>query len=102
MQTEQILSVPRGRGAAGKYHSARNGVKHGLFTSELFLAEGEKPECQALRRALYEHFSPASPMQHVAFDRVVCCCWRGKLATRLEMNRLKTHFELENAENSRD
>jgi hypothetical protein len=32
-------------------------------------------------------------MQQIGFDRVLCCCWRCKLATRLEMNRLKPQFD---------
>ncbi len=88
------------KSAAGKCHSAHNAVKHGIFANEIFVTEREKPEFEALRHQLYDQFAPATPMQHCAFDRVLCCCWRGKLATRLEMNRLKAHLECEAAENA--
>jgi hypothetical protein len=84
--------------AAGKHHSARNAMKHGIFASELFLSDEEKPEFEELSSALRGQFAPTTPMQEIAFGRVARGCWRCRLATRLEMSRLKAHFDLDHAE----
>ena len=36
--------------------------------------------------------SPASALQQIAFDRIVNCCWRLKLAIRLEAKRLQAQL----------
>ena len=86
----------------GKRHSARNAIKHGIFANELILTDREKPDFDELRRAFQRQFAPASPMQEMAFDRILCNVWRSKLATRLEMNRMKAYFDREQAEKSAD
>ena len=83
---------------AGKAQSARNGLKHGIFAKELFLSDEEKPEFEELNSALRSQFNPATPMQEIAFGRVICACWRCRLATRLEMNRIKKYSDFELAE----
>ena len=82
----------------GKAQSARNALKHGIFTKELFLSEEEKPEFEDLSNALRSQFKPATPMQEIAFGRVACSCWRCRLATRLEMSRIKKYLDLDLAE----
>ncbi len=69
---------------AGKAQSARNGLKHGIFAKELFLSDEEKPEFEELNNALRSQFKPATPMQEIAFGRVVVPYWRCRLACRLE------------------
>jgi hypothetical protein len=78
----------------GKEHSRLNATKHGIFARELLVSDEDKPEFAALRSALRNQLQPASALQQIGFDRIVCSCWRCKLATRLEMKRLKAHFEL--------
>jgi hypothetical protein len=87
---------------AGKRHSAHNAIKHGICSRELALTDRDRPEFEALRKLLRDQFAPASPMQEMAFDRMLCSCWRCKLATRLEMNRLTAHFDREEKEGSAD
>ncbi|MGH9543756.1 MAG: hypothetical protein ACRD23_00925 [Terriglobales bacterium] len=86
------------RSAAGKRHSGRNAWKHGLFSSELFLTDQERPEFEELSNSLRGQFAPATPMQEIAFERVAVGCWRCRLATRLEMTYLKAHFDLNQAD----
>ena len=83
---------------AGKAQSARNGLKHGIFAKELFLSDEEKPEFEELNNALRSQFKPATAMQEIGFGLVVCACWRCRLATRLEMNRIKKYSDLDLAE----
>jgi hypothetical protein len=80
---------PRGeRSPAGKLSARLNAVKDGFFAKELALTESEKLELQFLRRALCAELSPATALQNVAFEKVVCCVWRTKLAVRLETRRM--------------
>jgi hypothetical protein len=37
--------------------------------------------------------APHSALQHIGFEQIVTCCWRCKLAIRLEMHRLEVHFK---------
>ena len=86
--------------SAGKRRSARNALKHGILARELLVSDHERPEFESLSKALRGQFAPATAMQEMAFGLVVCCCWRCKLTIRLEMNRLKMHFDI--AEGSPD
>jgi hypothetical protein len=70
--------------AIGKRHSRMNSYKHGFFAKELQFSEQERPEFEALRDNLSHQFEPATPMQQIALDKIVCCCWRCKLALRIE------------------
>ena len=72
------------RTGAGKCHSRMNSCQHGFFAKELQVGEEERPEFGALRDSLSQQFAPATPMQEIAFDKIVCCCWRCKLALRIE------------------
>lgn len=78
----------------GRERSKLNAWKHGIFARELLVADEDKPEFAALRSALRDQLQPASALQQIGFDRILSSCWRYKLATRLEMKRLKAHFEL--------
>jgi hypothetical protein len=44
------------------------------------------------RKVLFNGLAPETPLQRVAFEQVVCCCWRCKLAARVEARMLKSHF----------
>jgi hypothetical protein len=78
---------------AGKRISSHNSLKHGLFARELIISEAEKAEVGFLRRALYAELVPKTALQNIAFDEVVCCTWRVKLAARLEMRRTAALFD---------
>jgi hypothetical protein len=69
---------------AGKRRAQMNSLKHGFFAKELQFGEEERLEFEALRESLSQQFAPAKPMQQIAFDKIVCCCWRCKVALRME------------------
>ena len=73
---------------AAKNNSSRNSLKHGFFACELVLSDADKATLEALRRTLYAQLVPKTPLQQIACEEIVCCCWRCKLAARLEMRRL--------------
>jgi hypothetical protein len=81
------------RTPANKKISARNSLKHGLFSRELIVSEAETPEFEALRRRLYAQLLPNTALQHIGFEEVVCCCWRCRLAVRSEMQHLRRFVE---------
>ena len=76
----------------GKRRSKRNATKHGVLARELVVNESDKPEFEALRNALHEQLSPATPLQNVGFERILSSVWRSKLALRLEGKRLEAVF----------
>jgi hypothetical protein len=57
--------------------------------------EGEKQVFEAARTALQEQLRPSTPLQQIAFERVVCCSWRVRLATRMEARRLGFQSDLQ-------
>jgi hypothetical protein len=69
---------------AGKRRAQMNSLKHGFFARELQIAEEDRPEYEALNEELLQQYAPATPMQQIGFDKIVCCCWRCKLALRME------------------
>ena len=71
----------------GKYHSRCNAVKHGFYSKELRISDSEAPEYKEMRTGLAADLEPCTTVQWIAFDIVAVCCWRCKLALRLE-NRL--------------
>ena len=73
----------------GKQRARANSSKHSILTRELVIDEKEKVDFDALRNTLYSQLSPASALQQIAFDRIVNCCWRLKLAIRLRPNGCK-------------
>jgi hypothetical protein len=79
---------------SGKQRVKFNAQKHGIFTRELVVSEDEKPDFEALRRSLHDQLHPASTLQKIGCERIVCCCWRCRLAARLEMRRLNAYLEL--------
>lgn len=73
---------------SGKDRVRRNAVKHGLFAREIYLLEEEKAEFQTLRRGIFAQLAPKTSLQNLAFEEIVCCVWRCKLAARLETSNL--------------
>jgi hypothetical protein len=73
----------------------RNPRKIGLFAKELILTDEEKAEFQALSRALRVQLQPSTTLQYIGLDRIVCCCWRCKLALRREMQRFEMSSNLQ-------
>ena len=69
-----------------------NALRHGFYSRELTVSEPDKRDFEALRESLLAQLAPRSALQYVGFEQIVTCCWRSKLAVRLEMHRLKVHF----------
>jgi hypothetical protein len=62
----------------------RNALKSEFYTRELVVNPEEQPEFEALRKSLRDQFTPATTMQQLSFEEIVCLYWRCKLALRLE------------------
>ena len=74
--------------AEGKKHSSANAVKHGLFTTELFVPEQEREYFKQLRQALAADLEPDSVLLWILFDDLVSLAWRWKMALRLEQGEM--------------
>jgi len=53
--------------------------------------EPDRRDFETLRESLLVQLAPRSALQHIGFEQIVTCCWRCKLAIRLEMHRVKAH-----------
>jgi hypothetical protein len=84
--------------SAGKDYSKRNALKHGFYSRELLVTKNEGPELRALRLNLLRQLAPTTPLQHIGFEHVVTCCWRCKLALRLEARLLESLLAGQNCE----
>src|SRR6266567_1668927 len=76
----------------GKRHVRLNALKHGFYAHELTVSEADKRDFEMLRESLRVQLAPRSALQDIGFEQIVTCCWRCKLAIRLEMHRRKVHF----------
>jgi hypothetical protein len=83
----------------GKRDSRCNAVKHGLYSKELFVAEADRPEFEQMRVGLKAQLKPNTTLQWSAYDYVVACQWRCKLALRLEHPQFARQFQEEQPEN---
>jgi len=87
----------------GKQRSKRNATKHSILSRELLISDADKNEFEVLRSELQDQFSPATTLQRIAFDRILCALWKQKLAVRLDAQRLKEvsdQFKNENSDNT--
>src|SRR5947209_7061350 len=84
----------------GKQRVRTNALKHGLFSRELMITDEEKSDFQQLQRMLCEQLNPATALQHVAFEKIVICCWRCKLAMRFEMRRVRAQLDFDSQDYS--
>ncbi len=69
---------------AGKRRARMNSLKHGFFAKELQIAEEDRPEYQDMRDGILLHYVATTPLQQIAVEKIACCCWRCKLALRIE------------------
>jgi hypothetical protein len=77
---------------AGKRRVGLNALKHGLYARELAVSELDRPDFEMLRESLRLQLAPRTALQDIAFEQLLACSWRNKLALRLEMHRLKDHL----------
>jgi hypothetical protein len=78
------LSSTGPRTDAGKQTVSRNAVVHGLAAKKLFLSTEDKPQFEALRDALAEHYSPATAHEHALLEELVEAKWRCRTARIME------------------
>ena len=72
----------------GKQFSRQNARRHGLFSCELLVSDHDRPEFEELRGELASQLKPKTPLQEIAFQSILSCCWRCKLAHRLEAKQI--------------
>jgi hypothetical protein len=72
------------RSEVGKRIYTNNAPKTGLYARELLVNPEDQHEFETLRQELRRQFTPATSMQEISFEQIVCFCWRCKLALRLE------------------
>ena len=61
---------------AGKERSARNAIKHGLFTDILLLPHEDGAALAMLKNNLHADFRPVTHMQAIVIDRLAMLIWR--------------------------
>lgn len=76
----------------GKRNSSASAVKHGFYSRELRVSESDMPDFEMCRQALQAQLARSTPLQDIAVERIVACCWINKLALRLQMHQLKRHL----------
>jgi hypothetical protein len=84
----------------GKRMSSRNALKSGFFATELQLSGADKTELEGLRRVLVAELVPMTLLQSIALEKVVCCTWRLKLATRHEGQQLSAKNDTQKEDES--
>jgi hypothetical protein len=77
----------------GKTYSAKNAIKHGLFSGQMmdFLSHGEDPtEYEEILNGLCVKYQPSGMAEKLEVERIALCWWRLKRAWRYEnaMNRV--------------
>jgi len=77
----------------GKAYSARNAIKHGLFSGQMmdFVSHGEDPtEYEEVLNGLRAKYQPMGTAEELEVERIALCWWRLKRAWRYEnaMNRV--------------
>jgi hypothetical protein len=77
----------------GKNYSCRNSLKHGFYSKELLVSDADAPEFQEMCSALEGEAKPETKFQELAFDHVVACFWRTKIAARLEGRQFARQLE---------
>jgi hypothetical protein len=95
---KNALKSPGPTTARGKSYSRNNARKHGLYSRELFVPEADNPEFQKMRVDLEADLKPGTTLQRFAFDYVVACHWRCKLAARLEFRQFAHQLQDEQPE----
>jgi hypothetical protein len=81
------------RTAQGKSRSRDNAVKHGLFLREVKVSDSDLPGFEELRSGLLAQLTPSTPLQRLAFERLVASSWIYKLALRQQMSGLQAPLE---------
>ena len=67
---------------AGKQRSRLSALTHGLYVREVVLSNEDHGVLDALREDLQYQLNPSTPLQALAFDRLVVCAWNCSRAVR--------------------
>ena len=78
---------------SGKRNSSRNALKHGLFSSQLDISEGDRGEYERWKRDLQADLKPSGTLQESVFDDVVCSGWRYRIALRWEQQLIQKRLK---------
>jgi len=79
--------------AIGKRRVRLNALKHGLYSRELAISDADKPDFDSLRESLRDQLAPRTALQDLAFEKIVVCSWRCRLAVRHEVHQLNFHLK---------
>src|SRR5271157_3220799 len=73
---------------AGKNHSRRNALKHGVLASALLVTKGggteDAAEFEELLHALNQDLAPVGRLEEMMVEKIAVCSWRQKRALRYE------------------
>ena len=82
----QLSTGPRTE--AGKNHSRRNALKHGVLASALLVTKGggteDAAEFEELLHALNRDLAPVGRLEEMLVEKIAVCWWRQKRALRYE------------------
>src|SRR5271157_2208565 len=82
----QLSTGPRTE--AGKNHSRRNALKHGVLASALLVTKGggaeDAAEFEELLHALNRDLAPVGRLEEMLVEKIAVCSWRQKRALRYE------------------
>jgi hypothetical protein len=74
-----------------------NSLKHGFFSREVFIKQGDgkenRVEFDRLAESLMEDLQPKGTFERLLFDRILVCCWRLKRVLRYEMGVLRSQLD---------
>jgi hypothetical protein len=97
------------RTEAGKNHSRRNAVRHGVLASALLIREGDGAEDAGefakLLRELRDDLQPVGAVEEMLVEKIAVCWWRQQRALRCEaelVRRASVHEERSDLEKSLD
>lgn len=72
------------RNSQGKAIVAKNALKHGLLSQEVYVEEESKQAFEELKSSLYFQFEPQGQLEMFLVDKIVSLAWRLGLLTRIE------------------
>lgn len=94
---ENALLSTGPRSEEGKAVVSKNAVKHGIFTSELIIEQGEgkesRAEYEALLQNLTDYFDPRGQLESALVEKIAVDFWRLKRVIRFETGSIRRHLD---------
>ena len=72
------------RTSEGKAAVSQNAVKHGFLARHTVISSESQADFDLYRDQILDELAPASPMESMLADRIVCLSWRLKRAARIQ------------------